>query len=300
MHFNLNYFFSQNTTGRHDSSRNRLSGHKSAQTQNTGKRNFFCEYCGSYVSIASGDVKISKCPNCGGNLTPISADDQEHTLPDLGDDRTINITNIFIWNKPAQNGIPENIRGHIRTDSEETAENEKDKKNEPSEEEVNSEERDSLFAANVMGVFFLIIMVMVLIYVVSQEDIPSDGEYHEAYAAYNGPAENPDSYDRESMYGPDTLNAFPSYFVDILGRECVWDDNYQSYHDSETGCYFYHDESTDPPEWRYWFEGISSDYSDHGWMSWSEDENCWYIDNGEGWVYLPDYYDTEWLWHIDS
>jgi hypothetical protein len=90
-----------------------------------------------------------------------------------------------------------------------------------------------------------------------------------------------------------------SIYIDVLGRECYWDDEYECYYDEETDCYFVYADEVNPPEWQYWYEGISSDYGDYGWMSYHYDEGLWYIETSSGnWEVLPDRYDTSDLWHV--
>ena len=90
-----------------------------------------------------------------------------------------------------------------------------------------------------------------------------------------------------------------SIYIDVLGRYCYWYDEYESYYDEETDCYFVYADEVEPPEWQYWFEGISSDYGDYGWMTYHYDEDLWYIETSNGnWEVLPDTYDTSSLWHV--
>ena len=90
------------------------------------------------------------------------------------------------------------------------------------------------------------------------------------------------------------------YYVEALGRYCDWNDEYECYYDKETDCYFWYNNTTKTHTWQYWYEGISSDYGDYGWMEWDEEEDCWIIEISEGeWIYLPDRYDQSYLWHIE-
>lgn len=92
-----------------------------------------------------------------------------------------------------------------------------------------------------------------------------------------------------------------SIYVDVLGRECDWYDEYESYYDEVTDCYFVFNTDVEPPEWQYWYEGISSDYGDYGWMAYHYDEGLWYIESSDGqWDVLPDRYDTADLWHMNE
>ena len=94
-------------------------------------------------------------------------------------------------------------------------------------------------------------------------------------------------------------NSDDSIYIDVLDRYCYWDDEYECYYDEPTDCYFVYADEVDPPEWQYWYEGISSDYGDYGWMSYHYDEGLWYIETSNGnWEVLPDSYDTSELWHV--
>ena len=87
---------------------------------------------------------------------------------------------------------------------------------------------------------------------------------------------------------------------DAYDKEVVWYDEYQSYYDAETDCYLWYNEELDPPVWQYWYEGISSDYGDYGWMEYDETEKQWYIEQNSGnWIPLPASYDASRLWHIE-
>ena len=88
-------------------------------------------------------------------------------------------------------------------------------------------------------------------------------------------------------------------YVNSIGRNVYWNDAYDSYYDRDTDCYLVYNDELDPPVWQYWYEGISSDYGDYGWMEWDYEENCWYIESESGWDKLPGKYnDAERLWHF--
>ncbi|NLT12588.1 MAG: hypothetical protein GXY06_09305 [Clostridiaceae bacterium] len=90
-------------------------------------------------------------------------------------------------------------------------------------------------------------------------------------------------------------------FVSEIGRTCPWDSEYESYYDKTTDCYFWQNDTINPPEWQYWYEGISSDFGDYGWMEYDYDENIWYIEVSDGeWNPLPEKYDTTKLWHFST
>lgn len=90
-------------------------------------------------------------------------------------------------------------------------------------------------------------------------------------------------------------------YVEEIGRECKWLNEYESYYDPITDCYFWYNDEVEFPGWQYWYEGISSDYGDCGWMEFDEFENVWYIEVKDGdWQILPSKYDTSYLWYIDE
>ena len=92
-----------------------------------------------------------------------------------------------------------------------------------------------------------------------------------------------------------------SIYIDEIGRTCYWDSESENYYDAKTDCYFWYNREIDPPQWQYWYEGISSDYGDYGWMEYDASEDKWYIEeSNENWVELPDSYDTSYLWHTES
>ncbi len=78
-----------------------------------------------------------------------------------------------------------------------------------------------------------------------------------------------------------------------------WDEENDSYYDRDTDCWIWCNTDVDPYVWQYWYEGISSDYGDYGWMEHYPDG--WFIEAGDNhWVELPSRYDTAKLWYIDS
>ena len=92
-----------------------------------------------------------------------------------------------------------------------------------------------------------------------------------------------------------------SFYVEALGRSCDWSDTYDSYYDEETDCYFWYNTDISPACWQYWYEGISSDFGDYGWMEYDEEEAQWYIEaSKENWIVLPKGYLSDQLWHIEE
>ena len=108
-------------------------------------------------------------------------------------------------------------------------------------------------------------------------------------------------YFGETGSGGDTSKSLngDSIYVPALSRTVYWNSQYDSFYDQPTDCYFYYNEDVDPADWQYYFEGVSSDYEDCGWMEWDSAKEKWYISpNGDDWEELPSKYDTTKLWHF--
>ena len=81
-------------------------------------------------------------------------------------------------------------------------------------------------------------------------------------------------------------------------KELVWDESADSFYDQETDCWLWYNTDVEPPLWQYWYEGISSDFGDYGWME--HDSDGWFIEASYGnWIELPEEYDTGSLWYIE-
>lgn len=90
-------------------------------------------------------------------------------------------------------------------------------------------------------------------------------------------------------------------YVPEIGRNCIYDANSGNYYDIVTDCYFWLNNDVTPPVWQYWYEDISSDYGDYGWMEYDYSKDAWFIETEKGkWEELPSYYNTDKLWHMDK
>ena len=79
----------------------------------------------------------------------------------------------------------------------------------------------------------------------------------------------------------------------------LWDEEYGSYYDLDSDCWLWYNDGVEPAVWQYWYEGISSDFGEYGWME--HDNTGWYIEASEGnWVRLPNGYDTAERWYIEE
>ncbi len=88
-----------------------------------------------------------------------------------------------------------------------------------------------------------------------------------------------------------------SIYVEEIGRTCYLDG--EDYYDDQTQCWFYYNDAVGG--WQYWYEGISSNYGDYGWMEYDEAERTWYIEAEQGeWIVLPQKLWKDYLWHIEE
>lgn len=82
-------------------------------------------------------------------------------------------------------------------------------------------------------------------------------------------------------------------------KTLVWDSEYESYYDAESDCWLWYNTDMNPPVWQYWYEGISSDYGDYGWME--HDADGWWVEASyDNWILLPQTYDASGLWYIEG
>ena len=82
----------------------------------------------------------------------------------------------------------------------------------------------------------------------------------------------------------------------VPDKQIEWSSYDDSYYDGEN-CWIWYNTDMDPAVWQYWYDGISSDFGDYGWME--HDDTGWYIEASNGnWIKLPDTYSTEGLWYI--
>ncbi len=98
----------------------------------------------------------------------------------------------------------------------------------------------------------------------------------------------------------DNLELFGrTFYIEDIGREVSFNDENGCYYDAPSDCYLLYNTEMEPAVWQYWYEGISSDYGEYGWMEYEIDENQWYIETSEdNWVELPSRYDSTDLWYI--
>ena len=82
-------------------------------------------------------------------------------------------------------------------------------------------------------------------------------------------------------------------------RKIGYDNAYTYYRSLSDGLWFWYDTEQTPSRWQCWYEPISGDFGDFGWMEFRSGE--WWIRDKEGaWIQVPGKYDTSSLWYIDS
>ena len=102
-------------------------------------------------------------------------------------------------------------------------------------------------------------------------------------------------------FGRDLRGPDGSYHVvnDVVRADRIlyYDSDADSYYDEATACWLWYNTDVEPAIWQYWYEGISSDFGDYGWME--HDSDGWWIEESEGnWIPLPDQYDASQLWLV--
>ena len=76
-----------------------------------------------------------------------------------------------------------------------------------------------------------------------------------------------------------------------------WDSSADSWYDEDSDCWMWYNTDVYPNSWQYWYEGISSDFGDYGWME--HDDEGWWIEQFDGeWIPLPEEYDDAGLWFV--
>lgn len=80
-------------------------------------------------------------------------------------------------------------------------------------------------------------------------------------------------------------------------KRLEWNEEFCGYYDDRSDGYVWYDVKR--KNWKYWFNGISTDYKDYGWMVYQP--NGWRIQRDDvDWIKLPEKYDRSRLWYIES
>ncbi len=149
----------------------------------------------------------------------------------------------------------------------------------------------------VFAVYFGISILSSLLSLLRMGWVASDSSGRQIAQMVQNSQESPDGRSNGDASGAKVGNTKNSIYVEEIGRTCYLDGS--DWYDSATECWFWFNDEEAPAQWQYWFEGISSDYGEFGWMEYDMNEGAWYIEASEGnWVHLPDSYDISGLWHM--
>ena len=113
---------------------------------------------------------------------------------------------------------------------------------------------------------------------------------------------NLDLYGKEVYLVKDSTSYHIVDSKDNTDKILYYSYEYDSYYDKDTDCYIWYNTDIIPAQWQYWYEGISSDFGDYGWMEYDEEEGAWYIEvDNTVWTPLDTTkYDTSNLWFIEE
>lgn len=137
---------------------------------------------------------------------------------------------------------------------------------------------------------FIVVSLSLVIYVGISEKI-AEVEHHEEKRESN-----------EELYGKYLyLDEIDEYSYRIVSEDedpekrLEWDEEFCGYYDDRSDGYVWYD--AERKKWKYWFNGISTDYKDYGWMVYEPEG--WRIQKDDvDWIKLPEKYDRSMLWYI--
>jgi hypothetical protein len=137
---------------------------------------------------------------------------------------------------------------------------------------------------------FIVVSLTVVIYEGVSEKI-DEMEYHEEKRESN-----------EDLYGKYLyLDEIDEHSYRVVSEDedpekrLEWDEDFCGYYDDRSDGYVWYD--AERKKWKYWFNGISTDYKDYGWMVYEPEG--WRIQKDDvDWIKLPEKYDRSMLWYI--
>ena len=225
-----------------------------------------CPYCeqDAVLDLSAGEVadRSLKCPNCGGNME---------------------------------------IRSELDTVLSESS----------AQQEQSESTGKATAKKKSRGSFWIILAMLVMVMSVSrmirrhreQQVLPSNNDIQQI-SVLQGIGNSVASNQNVTVGAPVYLEkqSDGSYHVvtDVVRANKIlyFDQDSDSYYDEDSDCWLWLNTDMSPAVWQYWYEGISSDYGDYGWME--HDDTGWFIEkSANNWVPLPDKYDTGDLWYID-
>jgi hypothetical protein len=139
---------------------------------------------------------------------------------------------------------------------------------------------------------FIVVSLTVVIYEGVSEKI-DEMEYHEEKRESN-----------EDLYGKYLyLDEIDEHSYRVVSEDedpekrLEWDEDFCGYYDDRSDGYVWYD--VNRKKWEFWFNGISSDYKDYGWMVYKPEG--WRIQRDYvDWIKLPEKYDRSKLWYIEQ
>ena len=153
--------------------------------------------------------------------------------------------------------------------------------------------------ATVVCIFSFVIMTMLgVMYRIDRANKTAYNAAHDS-GSDSKPVSNVDIFG-STLYLKNGDDGYTISNSDDYDKALYWDYSYESYYDKDTDCYVWYNTDVSPNLWQYWYEDISSDYGDYGWMEYEDGK--WYIEyDEEEWIWLnPDRYDQSKLWHFDN
>ncbi len=224
-----------------------------------------CEFCSARMHTAWNENEVLKCPDCGGRMKLISQLDEYTQDPGYTNDPALK--------KQIKKNYSTPIDGFV-----------------------------------IFGFLIFISMISLVVYmiylaisgVISRKRSEDDSGSRSVVISDSGndTVSNIDIYG-STLYLDDVGDHSYKLVTETDGYEkkLKWDYGADSYYDPESDCYIWFNTDVSPNLWQYWYEGISSDYGDYGWMEY--EDTGWYIEeSSHNWVSLPENYDTGKLWHL--
>lgn len=157
---------------------------------------------------------------------------------------------------------------------------------------------------------FVVIMAVINSCSVLSSIFGHSRNYEENHTTYNtANTNNNSSSNQYSGYNPDIFG-YDLYLEETYGNRYIisaadedyskylwWEEDYESYYDRDSDCYVWYNTDVEPAIFQYWYEGISSEYGDNGWMEYNKDG--WWIETDDD-EWEPYTGDTSKLWYIDN
>ena len=77
------------------------------------------------------------------------------------------------------------------------------------------------------------------------------------------------AYDQEMIYLEKQTDGSYHIVTDPIRADRIlyYDKEFDSFYEENSDCWLWYNSDVDPEVWQYWYEGISSDYGDYGWMA---------------------------------